>query len=505
MVMYVRTLGGRYAIGQSERLRARPQPPLAREPARRVVREWAHSAPEAQLRALLLTLGHVIDCHRLGRNDVERLLLQRVDLGLAGVASVPEVTPILLASAPATGSGTSQPASPTAARANVKVALTLSEDVACPGLPLTITAQGSPAGGTYKWTITGAETASEENETIQLIHFGADDRTGNIPEQKATVSVEYTHALGTASASKQVTIHKIDFDVPAESVMPHHPGIAFDDVGPDIGNPSPRDPILRADATVTIKIDASCPRKDDCLRNYRVGWLQDVTYHVKIKEWAGHRETTLLMDKSGEVQARDGHDMDREKRPIEDPFYDHPSPFGRAEEAAQPRAAVEDDDLRDEEDRSARVRPPAPPSGPRPVTATCSVTHEDSPGIGAKWYYLPEVSALPLRKMIFHEKFATWLVVQNLGWYRQHRKTAYVYLRNFTWRADHEVDVDMREEDPEKRCSPLRGRTAVTPDDGTMLVGKGSLAPSFTEKVASKMSRAEPPMYSPGKTPGKRP
>ena len=101
----------------------------------------------------------------------------------------------------------------------VTVTISLSQPVACPGHPLSITAVGTPSGGTFAWSSSGAELVDSSGSpvstgaTVFLRSFKADDATGAIPESAATISVTYTHPNGTATDSKPVKTHKIEFEV----------------------------------------------------------------------------------------------------------------------------------------------------------------------------------------------------------------------------------------------------------------------------------------------------
>src|ERR1700678_2025839 len=105
-------------------------------------------------------------------------------------------------SAPDTGA--CKPGDPASScKVTVTVAIKLSQPVACPGHPLSITAVGTPSGGTYAWTVAGAELVDGSGnpvatgDTVFLRGFKTDDATGAILEQDTTVSVTYTHPQGT--------------------------------------------------------------------------------------------------------------------------------------------------------------------------------------------------------------------------------------------------------------------------------------------------------------------
>ena len=86
-----------------------------------------------------------------------------------------------------------------------------------------MTANGTPSGGTFQWSMSGAGGHTElvdaagapitTGATVFLRSFEPDNSNGKIPAQKVKVEVEYTHPSGTATDSKNVTGHKIDFVV----------------------------------------------------------------------------------------------------------------------------------------------------------------------------------------------------------------------------------------------------------------------------------------------------
>ena len=170
----------------------------------------------------------------------------------------------------------------------VTVVINLSQPVACPGHPLSITAVGAPGGGTYKWTISGgtaqlvdaAGAPTTTGATVFLRAFKADDATGKILAQSATVGVTYTHPTGTATASKPVPIHKIEFVVTNKTITA---GLTQTNEGAGsvaLGS-APGVATMSTNPQVEIQLDASCPRKADCAANHRVGWLQAVLTNIR--------------------------------------------------------------------------------------------------------------------------------------------------------------------------------------------------------------------------------
>src|SRR4051794_32298543 len=87
--------------------------------------------------------------------------------------------------------GTCPPGSTAPCPLAVTVVINLSQPIACPGHPLPITATGTPSGGTYAWTVAGAElvdgagAAVSTGAAVNLRHFKANDTDGKIPEHSA--------------------------------------------------------------------------------------------------------------------------------------------------------------------------------------------------------------------------------------------------------------------------------------------------------------------------------
>jgi hypothetical protein len=331
--------------------------------------------------------------------------------------------------------------------APVTVQISLSAAVACPGHPFSITAVGTPSGGTFAWTISEAELVDSSGNRVNagnnvfLRGFQADDATGKIPEKTATVTVNYTHPNGTATDSKPVKIHKIAFDVTDTAITA---GLTQTDEnaaqvilgrvgGVDTMDTKPK---------VKIKLDPSCPRKTDCAKNHRVGWLQTVLTNDRRL-----RYTHTLITISVPLPVRDGNPA---SPPSRIPFYDEVADF------------TSDADVQ-------------------------IAHHRDGPGNGAAWTDPRPTAPVPppaknrqLRKVFFQSGFRAWLVVQNKEWSAHDLAGSFAYQNNFDWSVHLDVTVDMTKA-VGSRCSP----TSAAPTIGAMANGKGASSPVLTAPVAN--------------------
>ena len=302
----------------------------------------------------------------------------------------------------------------------VTVLINLLHPVACPGHPLAITAVGTPPGGDFAWTVADAELVDSlgsevtTGDTVNLRFFKADDKDGSIPEHQATVSVTYTHPDGTATASKPVKVHKIDFEISDKKIT-----TGFT-VAKELGGVVSLEGVSGSDTMVTdpkvkIKLDASCPRKADCAQNYRVGWLQTVTTNERTA-----RYTHTLVSVVVPLPIRDG-----------DPFAG-PSPFPFYD--AAPDFTGDGD--------------------------TEKAHHFDSPGNGATLLDPRAAAPAPtaakpknrqLRGMVFKNMFTAWLVVQNKEWSDNesppdrtgYLKGSFAFQQHFDWEINYTATVDM--------------------------------------------------------------
>ena len=316
----------------------------------------------------------------------------------------------------------------------VTVVINLSQPVGCPGHPLLITAIGSPSGGTYAWTRTGTGTELVDaagspisaGDTVYLRGFSKDDSDGKILEQSASLTVTYTHANGTATDTKPAKIHKIDFEVTDTGITA---GViqANETAGAVSLALAPGVATMATDPKVKIKLDPSCPRKTDCAKNHRVGWLQAVTSHVRSIRFT-HSLGTVTMP----IPIRDNI-----SGPF--PFYEWVSDF------------TGDND-------------------------TETAHHEDSPSTNSPWIDWRVAAPAPppalnrqLRSVTFNEGFTAWLVVQNIEWKDHDLAGSFAYQKHFDWSLALAVAVDTTQA-VGSRCTPA----SSVPTIAAMSNGKGS-------------------------------
>jgi len=330
----------------------------------------------------------------------------------------------------------------------VTVVIKLSLPVACPGHPLTINAVGTPAGGTYAWTVAGAELVDgagapvNSGDTVFLRQFHADDATGEIPEKAANVSVTYTHPNGTATDSKPVKVHKIEFDV-TDTVITAGVTRANEDVDSvTLENAAGVDTFV-TDPKVKIKLDASCPRKTDCAKNHRVGWLQTVSTNDRRK-----RYTHTLVSSTLPVPIRDG---DPAAGPSPFPFYD-----------AAPDFTADGDQQ--------------------------TGHHFDSPSTSASWTdpraaapAAPPPQNQQLRQVFFEFSCTAWLVVQNKEWSLHNLPDSFAYQKHFDWSVHLDLTVDTSKA-VGSRCTPQ----SKPPTINAMATGKGGGAPDLNAPSANE-------------------
>jgi hypothetical protein len=340
-----------------------------------------------------------------------------------------------------------------AAATKVTVVIQLSQPVACPGHPLQLTAVGTPSGGTYAWTATGAElvdgtgAAASTDSSLFLRSFKPDNATGKIPEQNATVNVTYTHPDGTAKDSKPVKVHKIDFKVTDTGITA---GVTMANESDDFVKlgASPGVNTMVTDPKVQINLDASCPRKADCAKNHRVGWLQTV---ISVDRRVRYTHTLVQTTKTKPLPLRDG---DPYAGPSPHPFYDAAPDF----------------------------------TGDK---NTQTAHHFDSPGLGAGWTDpRPDAPAPPppanqqLRNMYFQIGFHAWLVVQNKEWREHDLPGSFAYQKNFDWSTHLDVSVDTTKA-VNSRCTPK----SVAPTIGPLGDGKGSNEPSLAKECSNDLNK----------------
>jgi hypothetical protein len=327
--------------------------------------------------------------------------------------------------------------SPCESTAPPTVKIILEAAVACPGHRFKIQAVGSPASGDYQWSVTGATLVDEKGkpttkgDTVYLRNFTPDNEKGNIPEQHATVNVTYVTAQGSATDSKPVTIHKIDFVVANDSVTGGNT-IARENAAGVTLWATPGVAEMSTDPTVQIKLDASCPRKDDCATNFQVGWLQTMLTNDRRIRFA-----KALLTWSCPMPIRDVWDPDTQK-----PFYHANFVLG----------FLSDGD-------------------------TQTAHHEDSPSLPSDWR--DPRAGLPggvLRQIFFANSFTAWLVVQCIEWAEFDIPGSFVYLRNFNWSMQLNVTVDVTQS-VGNRCTPSSNPVQT----GAVGVGKGASSPNLAD------------------------
>jgi hypothetical protein len=68
-------------------------------------------------------------------------------------------------------------------------------------------------GGPHTELVDSAGAPTTTGATVFLRSFEPDNTNGKIPAQSVKVDVKYTHPNGTATDTKNVPVHKIDFIV----------------------------------------------------------------------------------------------------------------------------------------------------------------------------------------------------------------------------------------------------------------------------------------------------
>ena len=334
----------------------------------------------------------------------------------------------------------------------VTVEIKLSAAVACPGHPFQIGAIGKPGGGTYAWTISGdgelvngSGAPASTGAIVFLRCFKPDDAAGNIPERTATVKVTYTHPKGTATDSKDIKIHKIDFDVTHTAVTGGVTRANESGAGASLGN-APGAATMSTDPSVKIKLDASCPRKIACAQNHQVGFLQTVTSNDRRL-----RYTHTLIQVIVTLPIRD-----QISGPA--PFYNQS--YGGGSPGLVPFAADGDTQAVHHEDsptQSGQWTDPRAGVGPSPPPAP------------------PPAKNLKLRQIFFSNGFTVWLVVQNIEWATHDPNHPFVFLRHYDWSMHLDVTVDVTKA-VGHRCSPR----SHSPTIGPVGIGKGGSSPTVS-------------------------
>jgi hypothetical protein len=342
---------------------------------------------------------------------------------------------------------------PCPAAVTVTVAIALSGTVACPGHPMVISANGTPSGGTYSWTISdtraqlvdGTGNPISTGSNVNLRGFHADDTSGVIPARTVTVSVTYTHPSGTASDSKVVNIHKIEFKVTNKAITRGFTEVQETATAVQLWTFT--GPEMATDPTVEIQLDASCPRKADCAANHRVGWLQTMLTDTRQARYS-HTSLDVVV-----------------ATPIRDvwnatifPFYSTVTAF----------IGDRDKQTAHHEDSPSFPSPPgAPWTDPR-----VGVGASPPPGP-------PPATNLQLRRMNFSDSFTAWLVVQNIEWAAHHLTDSFAYQGHFDWSMQLNVTVDTTKA-VGSRVSPKRKKITAP---AKIQRGKGSGTPNLAAPI----------------------
>ena len=272
-----------------------------------------------------------------------------------------------------------------------------------------------------------AGTAATEGDTLYL---------RGIEPEEVPLEVEYTESGRTTTATKRITIHGIDYRVRNFTVTRGGFQANENATGVKMWN-IPPNPAFSLDPTVQIQLDASCPRKADCARNHRVGWLQ--VMRVDNRE-TRYPSTRFWVDCA--MPIRDAW------RDTVRPFYDGPS--------------------------VARF------AGDRD---TQTAHHEDSPsfpGSEAAWTDpRPGVAGdTNLQSVTLEDRFTAWLVVQNMEWANDVRVSdSFTYLKHTDWRCALTVTINHARA-VGSRATPRSRNTSFSVGEG-----KGSGNPIFTAPV----------------------
>lgn len=296
------------------------------------------------------------------------------------------------------------------------------DTVACPGLLFPRTAVGTPAGGTYKWSIVAQGPAGvaqdatvppadlvdnnyshkDSGNQVNLIGFRANSVIGMIPPQNVMISVEYTYTDGRKDVAQQsITVHAVNFNVSDSSLRA---GAITAEDGPnglDVANWAAGGSEIKAEATVQIKLDPSCPQPQKCAANHEVGWVQKVP----------KSKATVHLE------------YDHSKYPITNDDADLPDSLNKN----PPFTFYSDSDIKQFElDKGAKTQ------------------LKDSPGFTIRW---TNKAGDGLSHVRYHIYLSTWLAARNIGaakWVHtrvspndpvQDRfvEHAMVFLANFKW------------------------------------------------------------------------
>ena len=321
--------------------------------------------------------------------------------------------------------------------------IALEHPVACPGHPLKMTAPGTPAGGTYKWTANGhgaelvdpnSPAALDTGPEVSLRCFRPDDATGEIPERKVAVSCTYTHpTLGQIREEEDVTVHKITFVIANDAVAGGGTQVFENAFRAQLAN-TPGVPTMEITPDITINLDASCPRKPDCAQNHDVGWCQTVltntrTWHYSHTDWSLDPNFLPIRDQIGGPR----------------PFYEPSSDF--TGDGDTQTSHLEDSPSQSAPWTDSRAGAPAP----------------------------PRAANQQLTSVNFSNGFHSWLVVRNKEWWDHDEIGSFAYQRNFSWSCELNIAVDTTQA-VGARCAPVSNAATI----GGVGNGKGGVTPTIT-------------------------
>lgn len=283
----------------------------------------------------------------------------------------------------------------------------------------------------------GSGAAVSTGPTVNLRSFQPDNTNGKIPAQSASVSVTYTHPNGTATDTKPVPIHAIDFEVTDKTITAGVTQANEGATNPILGS-APGVATMSTDPKVKIKLDPSCPRKTDCASNHRTGWLQ--TMLTNVRDW---RFTHTMVSFNAPMPIRDAITG----APLK-PFYAAVMTFTGDQD--QQTAHHEDSPLTTGSWSDPRAAAPAP----------------------------PPANNRRLRNVTFSHTFTAWLVVQNIEWSAHHRDTSFVFLGHFDWGLALTCAVDVTQA-LGSRMTPH----SAPPNLGAFTTGKGAGNPVLTDPI----------------------
>jgi hypothetical protein len=318
--------------------------------------------------------------------------------------------------------------------------------VACPGHPHELLATSNTPGGVYTWSIASQEASLTDGRGARLTNGNIVFLEGIDPE-KVRVTVRYTVAAGVAQADARIRIHPIDFEVIRFDVVAGMSEAVESANGLQIRQPPGGQDTFAVEAAVKINVDPSCPRRDECARNHRVGWLQTLRANRRVAKYPGSRYQEEVP-----LPIRDATRADSMP-----PFYDGDEVYQFLWGTDQLTTRLEDN----------------------PETDTAGWLDDPSG--------LPPGSDLKLEHLEMSNEFTAWLVVQNIEWAQRALADSFDYLRNLDWRCGLKASVD-HARPIGSRATPRR---AAARDLG-MGGGRGTHTPKLdapTAKSALKVNR----------------